>query len=305
VKSALIAVSAAILLASLPAAAEWNDPNVAGTREYRLIKLYPQAHVMQYEAKDFDSAKMLIDYKAGTDDPGVYDDIEGKVITYAYEHKPTTSALEIERNYEAVLRGKGFEPIIAGRATRYPGLGLDVEDTIGYWRWEEPGKGMVWVSLHVYYNGSHEFPESRLTIVETRPMQQTLQGNAATEAKPASLADALQQNGRVAVYGITFDFNKASIRPEAAPVMAQVLAMLQADTALQLTIEGHTDSIGRQAYNQTLSADRAEAVKAWLAAHGVEAARLTSVGFGDTRPLADNAAEQGRSQNRRVELVRR
>jgi OmpA-OmpF porin, OOP family len=87
--------------------------------------------------------------------------------------------------------------------------------------------------------------------------------------------------------------------------MAQVLAMLQADRALQLTIEGHTDSIGRQAYNQTLSADRAEAVKAWLAAHGVEAARLTSVGFGDTRPLADNAAEQGRSQNRRVELVRR
>jgi outer membrane protein OmpA-like peptidoglycan-associated protein len=304
-KSAFIAVSAAIVLASLPATAAWNDPNVEGTKEYRLIKLYPQAHVWQYEVKDYDSAKMLIEYRTGTEDPGVYDEIEGKVIRYEFEHKPSVSVLEIERNYENVLRSKGFEPIIAGRATKYPGIGGGDEDMIGYWRWEEPGKGMIWVSLHAFYNGGHDSPQSELTIVETMAMQQTLLANAAVEAKATNLADALQQNGRVAVYGITFDFNKATIRPEAAPVLNQVQAMLQAAPGLQLTIEGHTDSVGQTAYNQKLSSDRAEAVKAWLAAHGVDAARLGSAGFGDSKPVADNATEEGRAQNRRVELVRR
>ena len=304
-KSAFIAVSTAVLLASLPAVAAWDDPNIEGTQEYRLIKLYPQAHVFDYEVKDYDSAKMLIEYRIGSDDPGVYDEVEGKVIRYRFEHKPSTSLLEVERNYENLLRGKGFEAIVAGRAGKYPGLSFGDEDTIGYWRWEEPGKGMIWISLHAYYNGGHDSPQSELTIVETKSMQQTLLGNAAVEAKAASLTDALQQNGHVAVYGITFDFNKATIRPEAAPVLNQVQAMLKANPDLQLTIEGHTDSVGQAAYNQKLSADRAEAVKAWLAAHGIDAARLSSAGYGDTKPIADNATEESRAQNRRVELVRR
>src|SRR5690348_1642177 len=114
-KSALIAASAAVLLACSPALAAWNDPNIEGTREYCLIKLYPQARVFNYEVKDYDSAKMLIEYRSEGNDPAVFDEIEGKVIHYEFEHKPTTSVLEIERNYENVLRSKGFEPVIAGR----------------------------------------------------------------------------------------------------------------------------------------------------------------------------------------------
>src|SRR5690242_2795559 len=182
-KSAFAALSAVIVLASLPAAAAWNDPNVEGTKEYRLIKLYPQARVFDYDVKDYDSAKMLIEYKTEGDDPAVFDEVEGKVIHYQFEHKPTTSVLEIERNYENLLRSKGFESIIAGRATKYPALSLNNEDMIGYWRWEEPGKGMIWVSLRAYYNGGHDSPQSELTIVETQSMRQTLLGNAAVEAK--------------------------------------------------------------------------------------------------------------------------
>src|SRR4051812_11650890 len=138
-KSAIIAVSTAILLASLPAVAAWDDPNIEGTQEYRLIKLYPQAHVFDYEVKDYDSAKMLIEYRIGSDDPGIYDEVEGKVIRYRFEHKPSTSLLEVEPNYENLLRGKGFEAIVAGRAGKYPGLSFGDEETIGYWHWEEPG----------------------------------------------------------------------------------------------------------------------------------------------------------------------
>ena len=303
-KFAPIAALAALLLSVLPAVADWSDPNVEGTQEYRLIKLYPQARVTEYAVKEFDSAKMLVEYKAGTDNPAVYDDVEGKVIRYEYVHKPTSSVLEIERNYENLLRDKGFQPVLTGHASRYPGLGLSDEDMFGYWRWEEPGKGMIWVYLRAFYNGGHDSPQSTLIIVETKPMQQMLQGNAGAEAKPTALADELAQKGRATVYGITFDFNKATIRPEATPVLDQVLAVLTGQATLQLGIEGHTDSIGLAAYNQKLSADRADAVKGWLVGHGVAATRLASAGFGDTKPIADNATEQGRAQNRRVELVR-
>ena len=78
-RSATIALLAAILLAPAPAFAQWNEPNVTGTQEYRLIKLYPQARVTDYGIKEFDSAKMLIGYKPGADEPTVFDEVEGKV----------------------------------------------------------------------------------------------------------------------------------------------------------------------------------------------------------------------------------
>lgn len=305
-KSMTAALCATLLFLAVPAAADWNDPNVEGTQEYRLFKLYPQASVRTYEVKDFDSEKMMVGYKAGEDPPAQYDDIEGKVIHYQFQHKPTTSTLEILRNYQTVLQGKGFQTVVAGRGSQLPGLDVRDEDVVGYWRWEEPGKGMIWVALSASYESGH-VADSTLTIVETKPMQQGLEAGSGAEPAPTtatSMADVLQETGRVAVYGITFDFNKATIRPESAPVLGQVLALLQGDVKLALAIEGHTDSIGTAVYNQKLSADRAVAVKTWLVTHGIEAARLATAGFGDTKPVADNAAEEGRAKNRRVELVR-
>lgn len=88
-------------------------------------------------------------------------------------------------------------------------------------------------------------------------MKQTLEANAATEAKSSALADALQESGHVAIYGITSDFNTATLRREAAPVLGQVLALLPDDAKLSLEIDGHTNSIGQPPYNWKLSADRA------------------------------------------------
>jgi OOP family OmpA-OmpF porin len=74
---------------------------------------------------------------------------------------------------------------------------------------------------------------------------------------------------------------------------------------LNLEVQGHTDNQGNAAANQTLSERRAQAVVEWLSTHGVEGARLTAKGLGQTKPVADNSIDDGRAKNRRVELVKR
>jgi OmpA-OmpF porin, OOP family len=130
-------------------------------------------------------------------------------------------------------------------------------------------------------------------------MEQKLEANA------VAMMDALQKNGRVAVYGINFDTAKATIRPDSDPVLQQVLALLLRNQELRIAIEDHTDNAGAPTFNnKRLPDDRAGSVKYWLIAHGVDAERLEAVGFGDTKPVANNATDNGRAQNRRVELVR-
>lgn len=108
---------------------------------------------------------------------------------------------------------------------------------------------------------------------------------------------------------VLFDFDKAIIRPAAESALQDIARAIQADPASRVTIEGHTDSKGKAAYNQTLSLKRATAVSQWLANHGVDKARLTAKGYGDTRPVQPNVLAngadnpKGRAQNRRVEFV--
>ena len=147
------------------------------------------------------------------------------------------------------------------------------------------------------------------SIVITLPPggdQPTLFGNIRVAAGGRALYDALSANGRVATQGILFDVGSDRIRPESTPTLTEIAAMLDAHRELRLAIEGHTDDAGDAAANRTLSENRAAAVKAYLIAkHHVDASRLTSQGFGESRPAAPNSTAEGRQQNRRVELVKR
>jgi outer membrane protein OmpA-like peptidoglycan-associated protein len=115
---------------------------------------------------------------------------------------------------------------------------------------------------------------------------------------------ALADSGRARLYGIEFDLDSAILRVASKPVLDDVAKALAAHADWKVSIEGHTDSTGTAAHNQQLSEARAAAVREYLAGHGVAAQRLTSAGFGASRPVADNATELGRARNRRVEIAR-
>ncbi|QIX63506.1 OmpA family protein [Hymenobacter sp. BT18] len=103
---------------------------------------------------------------------------------------------------------------------------------------------------------------------------------------------------------INFDTDKATIRPESAATVAEVLRLLQQNPALRLAVQGHTDNSGTAPHNQQLSEARAAAVVTTLTQAGISSSRLQSAGFGQSKPLADNTTEAGKAQNRRVELVK-
>ena len=113
----------------------------------------------------------------------------------------------------------------------------------------------------------------------------------------------LKTNCHVAIYGVLFDFNKSTLQPASDPVLQQILDLLKKNPTQKIEVQGHTDNVGGDAYNQTLSEARAKAIVTWLTQHGIAASRLTAKGFGKTRPIADNATDAGRAKNRRVEIA--
>ena len=117
-------------------------------------------------------------------------------------------------------------------------------------------------------------------------------------------AQQINQSGRVSVYGINFDTGKSTIRPDSEPALSEVVKLLKANPDWAMVVAGHTDNVGAQPANLTLSRQRAQSVIAWLSAHGIEEARLVPAGFGNARPIADNSSEEGRQKNRRVDLVK-
>jgi outer membrane protein OmpA-like peptidoglycan-associated protein len=117
------------------------------------------------------------------------------------------------------------------------------------------------------------------------------------------LAADLGSKCHLALTGVLFDFNKSTLKPESDAVLRQVAALMVQDPTLKLEIQGHTDNVGTDAYNQPLSEARARSVTAWLTQHGVPLSHMVPRGYGKTRPIATNDTDQGRAQNRRVEIA--
>ena len=152
-------------------------------------------------------------------------------------------------------------------------------------------------------NGSYDFRMNSTDSDGVEITSVTFRVGGSLDAK--AMAGAISKTGKLTLYGVQFDTNQATIKAQSEPVLKEVGALLQQDPALKLRIEGHTDNVGKPAYNLELSKKRAESVKNYLTGNfQIDPARLATDGFGDTRPIAKNDTEQGKAQNRRVELVK-
>lgn len=102
---------------------------------------------------------------------------------------------------------------------------------------------------------------------------------------------------------VLFDTGKYSLRPLAREKLAKVAGIVSGHPGLKLDVEGHTDSVGGDEYNQRLSEQRSATVRDYLTQQGMAVSSVTAEGFGETQPVASNDTAKGRQQNRRVELV--
>lgn len=244
----------------------------------------PLGHMPNYVANDkptksnFDQATFTIKDGDGSKDVTV----QGARYQVGYRLKdgatPYTK-LEIMLNYESALKQLGARILYTA------------DDGTITAQLDKKGQP-VWI--HVDLSGT----SISIDAIEEKAFQATIK-----PAQASALKAALDKDGHVALY-INFDFDKATLRPDAAPVMAQVLALLKDNPDLKLSIEGNTDNIGGHDYNVKLSQDRAASVVAALVKSGIAAARLKSSGNGPDKPIADNDSTEGRAKNRRVELVK-
>jgi OmpA-OmpF porin, OOP family len=186
--------------------------------------------------------------------------------------------------------------------------------------WSKPTKLALWVQngrVRAFVNGEKQVDANQvelpaidnIEILSYVPAGQKQTVGYRTVRFAESTPDFSQviaSTGRYVSHGILFDTGSDRLKAESAPVIQSIAKGLDTNPALKLLIEGHTDSVGNAAQNLDLSRRRAEAVKSVLVAQfKVDASRLTTAGLGATKPIDSNDTPQGRSQNRRVEFVKR
>ena len=105
--------------------------------------------------------------------------------------------------------------------------------------------------------------------------------------------------------GVTFDSGKAVIKKESEQILNYTFQELKDNPNMKIEIRGYTDNVGNAYSNKKLSQERADAVRLWLVKKGIDALRITAIGFGIENPIADNSTEEGRKKNRRIELFKK
>lgn len=260
-----------------------------------------------------------------TNNVGVYDaklDLEGRLVQTVYSVPKGPSSAEVFRNYKQELAAKGFRILFEAKQSAIgdglqrvmeqgPGgqvfgysqqearflsaekeadgltthLGLYVvEYADGYNPQVNPVKGQVYVRLDALESG--ELKDQMVMVTAEQ------------------IAKDLDQSGRVALYGIYFDFNKANLQPQSRPTLDEIGRFLRDNPNEAVHVVGHTDNVGGVDFNQKLSYARAVAVaKDLVGTYGINPARIRPAGVGLLAPVASNADEEGRAKNRRVELL--
>jgi OmpA-OmpF porin, OOP family len=246
------------------------------------------------------------------------EEVEGKVTKTLYQAPAGSSPLAVFRSYESALRQNGFEVLfscmgkqcsIEGSLQNTLGYGSTYLSALGGHSLDDPDSYLlsarqlssniyvVLMASHIWNDPSSSF--YHLTVVDVKP----LEGGLVT-INAQALANDIRTTGHASIYGIYFDTGKADVKPESDATLGEIAKLLASNAQLKLHVIGHTDNIGALAANMGLSKQRADAVVAVLSTkYHVNPARLQAAGVGPLSPVATNRSDEGRTKNRRVELV--
>jgi OOP family OmpA-OmpF porin len=267
------------VLVAVPAFAQTPGVDENDCKPSPLLSRMTGCGVYQCEKKDFDAFDVVTNKESETKS------LEGEVEHLKFVCPANTSHLQLQRNTEAALKKSGYTIVFSGKHQNHDNPVVTAQ------------KGAQWIQVQT--SQWNEFPTYEQTAVLVKEMAQEMSASA------QAMSDAIAKSGKLDVYGITFATGQATITPASDAVLNDVLAVLVANAAWRLRIEGHTDNVGDKAANLKLSQARAGAVAAWLAGKGIDAARLSTAGLGDTQPVAPNTTDDGRAKNRRVVLIKR
>ncbi|MES2907242.1 MAG: OmpA family protein [Pseudomonadota bacterium] len=338
------ALACFVFLLVTPAAAQTLQTEMrkdaAGARDAVLIGRFEGSFILGQQVKKFDELNIpLSPEKNGKPENNVTP--QGRVTRTLYVAPEERSTLEITKLYQDALTSQGFEIVFqcskdecgddfkdmmygskerkiinaaygqkpAPRPSLVDGA-LEYVRDIRYLAAKKTGDSDdTWVTIYaaVQTGGSNGDTSTALTgstqalieIVEPKASDAKLVTLGAEEIK-----SSLDKTGRVAFYGVTFDFDKATIKPESEPQLAEMAKFLIANADVKAYVTGHTDNKGTLDYNIKLSGDRAAAVmNALVKTYKIDSKRLTARGLASLAPVASNASEEGQAKNRRVELV--
>lgn len=317
----------AVLLAPLAAFAA----DAPGCKDAGGLKRFAGSSIVLCETRNFaeyvlaKGAATVYDFdrKKATFDAS--EELEGRLVQNVYAVPKGPSSAEVFRNYLADLQASGYSVLFQGKKDELgssmgsffenmgPGtqiFGYSPDEARYVAAVKDEGGAKTYVALYVveFVNGYEPrfSPEKGQVMVRFDALQTGTLKNQMVVVSASEIDKALVSSGRIALYGILFDFNQATIKPESRPALDEIAKYLKANPDRKLYVVGHTDNVGGFDSNMTLSKARATAVAADLAkTYGIQPARLQASGVGLQAPVASNDTEEGRAKNRRVELVPR
>lgn len=312
----VLAGSVALLLPVIGLGAD-----LPGSHDHPLVSRFKGAEIVGFRETDFGRASL----PSGPDDKRA--SASGRLTDIVYRAPKGKSGVEVMENYRKALTSAGFtlrwecepgtreggcggfrfagdlaDPVIAalkGDSTVMTNLLDATNNQVRYLlATHEQGAGKATVAVMV----SQEDEQPTGVLLRVVDATDMAQGQVKVDAN--AMAAALKNSGKIALYGLHFATDSASITPDSKPTLSEMAKALKVAPQQKVFIVGHTDNSGSPAHNETLSQERAAAVvKALVQDYGIPADRLAAKGVASYAPVAANTSEAGKAQNRRVEMV--
>ncbi len=269
---------------------------------------FPDSTLVEQDRKNYDARSFTLGMDPRRNEEHRLD-LEGKVAIAGYTTAGTASSLEVLRSLQGAFKAQGYE--VRFECTKSC-------NTLGVWLGRQglrtPSNG--WHTLTTTTMERESQGQRTLVAVAASTLGATSYSVLAlsTDSEVAEaevltadkIASAISADGAAAIYGLEFETAKAELLPSAEPALTQMAGFLTANPDVNILLVGHTDNEGAFDYNLDLSERRARAVRqALIDQHEIRADRLTSIGVSFAAPKAPNTSEEGRSRNRRVEMVAR